>query len=753
MIIKSVKLHNIRSYLNQEVELPEGTVLLSGDIGSGKSTILLAIEFALFGISKGFLSGEALLRHGKQAGYVELSFILDSKEITIQRNLKRLKDSVRQEEGFLIVNGIKQFCTADELTAKVLEMLGYPKALLKKSKGLIYRFTVYTPQEEMKHILFEDPQVRLDTLRRVFQVEKYKLVKENTSLVCQALREKKKELSARIEDLPQKQEQSKALSDELKVAEKKLAALLPMIAQADRLLKEKQDSLKAIEEKSRQLNSLKSQLAATAAVISEKKSLTISREAEIASIKRDIARLKAELQGNSESLTKLSSGLLALKSYADSLTKSGEGRKRLEDELLAAEQQKSESESELGCNEALKQASQQLQKKIASIDNCPTCLQPVSGEHKHKIAAEEEAKVSALTAKSEVASVKKAEALQKIKQLKSELTELQAKEKLAASLASELKPYLELAESFGISVKPQPVSEAMPVFEMKSHLGVLASAKKKLDNLRSTQLIISEKEKLILVTEKSIESYRDESQQLETKKAELAGMIAVFGDIGAETSGLQSELDAVIKDRTALMMQKASFEKEKEGVSKLQLQLSDEISKKEAAKKELEESANISFWLDEMFLNVVSVIEKHVMVKVHQEFNEMFKEWFVLLMGNEAMTARIDDDFTPVVEADGYEIPVENLSGGEKTSCALAYRLALNMVINNLVSTIRTKDVLILDEPTDGFSSEQLDKLRDVLSQLQLPQIILVSHEDRIESFVHHVIRVEKDQHVSKIVA
>ena len=161
----------------------------------------------------------------------------------------------------------------------------------------------------------------------------------------------------------------------------------------------------------------------------------------------------------------------------------------------------------------------------------------------------------------------------------------------------------------------------------------------------------------------------------------------------------------------------------------------------------------MNYWLEEMFINLVDVIERHVMLKVHQEFNELFRDWFAMLMGSETLTAKIDDDFTPVVEADGFEIPVENLSGGEKTSCALAYRLALNKVINNLVSTIRTKDLLILDEPTDGFSTEQLDKLRDVLAQLQLPQVIIVSHEELIESFVQHVIRVQKEQHVSKMVA
>ncbi len=752
MIIKSVRLHNIRSYISQEVELPEGAVLLSGDIGSGKSTILLAIEFALFGISRGFLSGEALLRYGKQSGSVELSFALDGKEVVIQRSLKRLKDAVRQDEGFLMINNVKQLCTADELTARVLELLGYPKQLLKKSKGLIYRFTVYTPQEEMKRILFEDPQVRLDTLRRVFQVEKYKLVKENSAFILQALREKKKELSARVEDLPQKQQQLKQLSGELRVAEKKLAALQPTISQTEQLLEQKQGLLKGLEEKSRQLNSLKSQLAATAAVIAEKKSVIASEEAEISAARKEILRLKSEFQDNGPALAQLSSSLLALKSYADSLIASAESRKKLESELLAAEQLKSEAESELGRNEALKLSSQELQQKISAISNCPTCLQPVSGEHKHKIKSSEEAKISDINVKSAAAAEKKTGAVQKIKLLKTGLNELQAKEKLAAGLASELKPYLELAEASSIRIKPQPSSFEMPVAEMHAQLGMLSAAKKKLELSREKQLLASEKERLVSAAEKSIEASINESQALEAKRAELSAKIAAFGDVEAESAQLKSELDRITSDKTSLMVQKASFGKEKENVSNLLQQLSEEIGKKEAARKELEESGNLNFWLDEMFLNLVAVIEKHVMVKVHQEFNGMFKEWFVLLMGNEAMTARIDDDFTPVVESDGFEIPVENLSGGEKTSCALAYRLALNMVINNLVSTIRTKDVLILDEPTDGFSTEQLDKLRDVLAQLQLPQIILVSHEERIESFVQHIIRVQKDQHVSKVV-
>ena len=89
MILRSIKLENIRSYLSEEIIFPEGSVLLSGDIGSGKSTILLAIEFALFGIMRAELSGSSLLRHGKNTGSVELRFEIDKQDYVIKRALKK----------------------------------------------------------------------------------------------------------------------------------------------------------------------------------------------------------------------------------------------------------------------------------------------------------------------------------------------------------------------------------------------------------------------------------------------------------------------------------------------------------------------------------------------------------------------------------------------------------------------------------------------------------------------------------------
>ena len=750
MLIKSVNLHNIRSYLSQEVEFPHGTVLLSGDIGSGKSTILLAIEFALFGISKGLFSGEALLRHGKQQGYVELGFSIDGKEVIVRRNLRRLKDSVKQEEGWLVIDGVKQFCTAEELRARILGLLGYPHELLRKSKGLIYRFTVYTPQEEMKRILFEDPQGRLDTLRRVFQIEKYKLVREAVGIVLQGIREKRRELSARVEGLPGKQQQLQGLSGELAAVEARLAPVAPALADVELALQRGQAGLSLLQEKARKLFRLKSSLAALAAVVGERKGLIDSKNSELLALMDELARLRSGSIETSSALAALSASLSSLSSLSRRLLSEAGSRAALEIEIENAEKLRSEAEAGISRCEALKASSWQLKQKVASLSSCPTCLQPVSDGHKHAIAREEDARMVEIDRQLSGFLAGRSAASERVKVLKSQISALLARERTSVSLDSELKHFFDLAAFFGIKIE----QEAAPALEVdvQAGLGALYRLQKQLGTAREGRVMAIEKERAIGIAEKSIQAAKEELLAVEVKLSALSGEIGDFGDVEGEIARVQPEIDWAILERMRLSAQKAGLDKEREGIVKMLALLSGEIGIMESARKELEAAGNMGFWLEEMFLKIVGVIERQVMMTVHQEFDALFREWFLMLMGNDTLSARVDDDFTPVVEADGFEIPIENLSGGEKTSCALAYRLALNAVINNLVSTIRTRDILILDEPTDGFSSEQLNKLRDVLAQLRLPQVILVSHEDRIESFVQRVIRVQKEQHVSRVV-
>ena len=87
MIIKQLELINIRSHESTKIEFAEGKTLVRGDIGSGKSSIMMSIEAALFGGSK------QLIRKGKENGTIILTFETKDennnvKKYTITRNLK-----------------------------------------------------------------------------------------------------------------------------------------------------------------------------------------------------------------------------------------------------------------------------------------------------------------------------------------------------------------------------------------------------------------------------------------------------------------------------------------------------------------------------------------------------------------------------------------------------------------------------------------------------------------------------------------
>jgi exonuclease SbcC len=138
------------------------------------------------------------------------------------------------------------------------------------------------------------------------------------------------------------------------------------------------------------------------------------------------------------------------------------------------------------------------------------------------------------------------------------------------------------------------------------------------------------------------------------------------------------------------------------------------------------------------------------MITLKEEFSKLFSKWFSILV-SDSLNAKLDDSFSPVIEQQDYELDYSFLSGGERTAIALAYRLSLNQVINSLLSNIKTSNLVILDEPTDGFSAQQLDKMRDVLNQLNTDQLILVSHEQKIEGFVDNIIRFTKDGGITKV--
>ncbi|MCX8000361.1 MAG: SMC family ATPase, partial [Leptospiraceae bacterium] len=206
--MKSLKLENIRSYAEQTIEFPLGTTLFEGDIGSGKSTILLAIEFALFGL--GSEKGAALLRVGEKKGSVTLKFEVDGEEYEVYRCLERKGKGVQQSDCYIKTKEGVLHLSASEIKEKILEILKFNEPVDPKAQSVIYRYAVFTPQEEMKAILWMKPDLRLQTLRKAFRIEDYRVAMDNALAVAKLIKERAIELSSHASDLEKRQETYKS---------------------------------------------------------------------------------------------------------------------------------------------------------------------------------------------------------------------------------------------------------------------------------------------------------------------------------------------------------------------------------------------------------------------------------------------------------------------------------------------------------------------------------------------------------------
>lgn len=680
MLIKKIIIKNIRSYENAEIEFPEGSTMLTGDIGAGKTSILLAIEFGLFGLQPG-QKGTALLRNGADEGSVKLEIEVEEQKIIVERTLKR-KKSVSQDYCFIDVAGDQRELAVTELKNKILEILNYPQEFAKK-QNLLYKFTVYTPQEEMKQIILEDSKTRLNTLRHVFGIDKYKRVLENASVLLSKIREEKRIKEALTATL--QSDRDNIISKENNLEEKKKELTInegELIIKKDR----RENVQKEIEEVSKK----------------REEKIRLQQEMEkskiMASTKRDTISENQKL-------------ILQLNIQIEEIQKtpfSGEEREKLEKEISNLKEEKeiySEKiiniSSQINSLQLKNSENESTREKITHIEVCPTCLQDVGPTYKQNVVDKFEKNTR--------------ENNQKISELTNE----------KISISQKI-----LESNNQISLREKRINE-------------LNLIKLKYDSIEEKKKRIEDLEKNNLSLNKDIELL---DQQVTLLKASFLELTK-FENIFLEKS---KELEISLREEKISEIKVAELKKEIELSMKQIEELRERVKKTEEIIEQVVYLAKLEDWIVKQFIPATSIVEKNVMTKLKTEFSNLFANWFGMLVP-ESFNVRLSDDFTPVIEQQDYELDYAYLSGGERTAIALAYRLALNQVINSLLSKIKTRDIVILDEPTDGFSEQQLDKMRDVLMQMNARQLIIVSHEPKIESFVENIIKFKKEKGITQI--
>ena len=853
MIIKKIEITNIRSYKEKTtIELPMGRILFQGDIGSGKSTILSAIEFALFGL--GDIDANHLLRIGESKGSVLLEFEGGGKSYEVFRSLLRRGNKIFQEEGFLYEDGVKNSYSVSELKSKILNIIGINERTQTRTTSTIYRFAIYTPQEMMKNVLTSNNERRVEILRRAFGIEEYSIAKKNgekfSSWIRTVTRIKKSmstDLSNCIKELQNIQNITEPLKDEIdyikdsivshndkiQLTLKKMldtrqkkeriihaeSSILHLQSTLDKNLKlkedtilelnkinnelldiyqsekivadlhpkyqdyiQKRDALVSVTEKASQYDKLLFDKVKLESSINSEREMFGSN---IKTLDSDLEELALELQ----KIDKETENLNYLKNEETLLKNNINDSADLQTELDYVSDNLSKIRSEIISisNEISKQKSELysvLQLRQNAV--CPYCKQKLNEQHilemeKKFLRSKDILKNKLDTFEKDLESnqIKKNEYLNGIKQIEIKKLELQKTQIQIARLNVVLNNKEQIKSKINEKAKNKKsvedklqgsyfVEKIKKLDELDNKLNKIYPYKARYDSLSK---IVNDYQKTNLDSTYVEHSNLIKSKQrkIEEKKIKEKSLLDLDNEVFVLSKKLD-EMKVIFRDRQEVENKLNNLDSDKESLENELMKMKEKLAMRKTEhdnnlkqiesfnkkKGELEERVDkiiftdqIGIWLNQHFIPSLEQIESQVLISVKEEFNRLFQKWFYLLIEVGDIDVEINEFFTPIVNQSGYHLEVDSLSGGEKSSIALAYRLALNEIIRRMI--MLEDNLLILDEPTDGFSKEQLVQIKYVLEELSAAQVIIVSHEKELEGFVETIFRVVKESEKSQV--
>jgi exonuclease SbcC len=689
--VETIELENVRSHVKSKIEFQRGFNCLVGGVGCGKSSVLYAIDFALFGDPLG-RSYEYILREGADSSKVTLLFNHLGKNYTLTRGLRKRGKGVGQDleqlklyENSKVIAQVKSEAVSEQLKA----ITGLDKEL--------FREIVWVRQEQLKELLNMTPRERQRRLDELFGLSDYELAWTNLQGVQKEYEGEKKayERDPDIITVDKLRMQYDKTVQEFTNIEEQIEVLKKRHGEAQITLKEATARLQSLEELRKQTEEL------------------IRKEAQlktnIENVEDNSARLADEIARRNTSIENLNEKLQSLenelKAHQDKLKKAGLNPDHSPEDLRKYVQALDEQLRSIGGEqEAARREIREAQRRISSLtteSKCPLCLQNLSEEYKTDL----------------LARLNKAdgEGEQKLAELQKNFNELEQLRNLVSNVALSLQTLSPKTEDLKTRAadERQELEKLSKEFEEKQ--GLEKTLREQLNAIKKdiAKFDLSQLETASKLRDQAFVEYSESKTRLETTETRKM-------DLAARMEEFKQRLDN--------------------------------------AQEKIERMKRI-----EGLLQIVTGVRdayRSIQPRMRREFvtilQRMIQQFLDDLTGGVGPTliVKIDETYSPIVQGEeGFDREVTNLSGGERTLLAFAYRLGLGQLIMQS-RTGHGLYTLILDEPTESLGREDgsIDRLAEAISRLKaIEQIIAVTHSEAFAEKAEHVIRVEKEMGASKV--
>jgi exonuclease SbcC len=689
--LESMQLENIRSHVKTLVHFGDGFNCLVGGLGQGKSTVLYAFDFVLFGDPIG-RSYDYLLREGAEEGKVTAVFVQDGRTYKIQRALYRRENGISQDIDQLklyrdgrLVAGTKNEAVAEEM-----------KSLTGLDKNL-FREIVWVRQEHLKELLDITPRRRQKKLDQLFELSNYEVAWSNLHQFERDYEVERNVLERdadviRVDklegDYTKAVEDFSSLTSQLTDAKKKLA-------QTESALKRATANLEGLEELQKETEALQRKEIQLQTNISniDSRSRQLAEQAE--SSKRRLNELREQLEKMETEE----------KSHRDTLQENGldadETLQDLKAYLLDLEEQLRAIGGEQEATRIGMEASQNRISNLVTENKCPTCLQNLTGDYK-----------TSLLKNLQQENAERTKKLEELQKKFDELKNLQSTVNLAFSNLQQLLPRIE-----------------------------------------DTKLQLKEKQEALSKISSELEEAQQQKKELQKQLSETREEIAKF-DV-TELESARKLQKTAFTDHLDAKHEMDSLEQRK---GDLALRIDELKERLDNAQRKMERKEKIEKLLE--ILDRIRGAYRSVQPKLRSEFVKYLQitvqRVLDSLVGDVGPTLnlKIDETYSPFVHSEeGYEREVSNLSGGERTLLAFAYRIGLGQLIMQS-RTGHGLYMLLLDEPTESLGREDgsVDRLAEAVRRLKaIEQIIAVTHNEAFAEKAEHVIRIEKEAGESQV--
>lgn len=737
MILKKVIIENIRSHEYLEFEPASiGVTAISGENGAGKSTIVDAFSWSLFGTRLHGLRNKNYIREG-----------VDAKDKTVQVTSYirvgntdfMIKRKITSNEGAC---ECKVFSYNEEIGdwefesgPAVTHAESFIRSILNiDEKGFLS--SVFIQQKQVDQIVSASPTERGQVIEKLIGVS---AITESTKLA----REESRALQRAADIIqPGSLEDEKAKVDEFKIK----------VTTAKDKLKEVEETLKTLEQELVVLR-------ATEQAETELQNHLDSLNTSLDNVKKDDSYLKENLKNYTKILkdnSEISIDYKLKEIIEEELSESLEKEKAIQnelnniniqitryaslfeetlnyDEIKAAYDEITDNYNDLmnkksvldealmGLKVKVKSVKQHLELLKSGAAECPVCGHPIlNPEEEFKKHTEEQN-----------------ENKKEFKQIKEELTELEEAISKIGNDKTQYEALLEKATEQVNSVddfKKAKENKQTKEAELNSIQLVINKNREQLADINANEkhrdLINTAKEQ-VTISEQRLKDNKKERARLEKEISTLN--VLPKSTYKVLLNNLKEKEDLLVKTN----IQKASLDGELKLIVEQAKQAVQDYKRCKEASENYERLHNQITIMNLTNQSLIKFKEQRIKNSI-PELTDIASEILARFTDNKFTQLILTDKFeTFVITENNVKRPVSQLSGGELSAAAIALRLAIALFLNN-----GQQHLLILDEVLTAMSSDRSQLILETITSLTNAQIILIAHNDGINSFADKVVHL-----------